>query len=265
MAPHHRRNLYKQRPLASGQNKDTASTNEPDPEESPVLRSLAAPVPAAASYEWTETASRCFQRLIQTNTNKDNQLLLLCLENQVDKTACSMHGNHVLREAFTTCSAQATTLLAFKLQRDYQQLLQLCKNRYACRVVNAMLQHQPDSVVRRLQEVLIAKFEDLSGDRFGNFVVKEAIEHTQCPCFMEHAHRATDGLLAALVSARAPLVYPGWDVVAAAMTFGPIQWRLELATPVLCASPDSWLQYIVDKHTNLSLACRRLRAVISEQ
>jgi hypothetical protein len=253
-----RRNLYKRRI-----EEDNESTVEPDPEKSPVMPSLAAP--AAAGYEWTETASRCFQGLIRTNTKKDNRLLLLGIEGQVDKTACSMHGNHVLREAFVICSAQATASLAFELQRDYGQLLRLCKNKYACRVVNAMLQHQPDWMVCRLHEVLIAEFEDLSRDSFGNFVVQEALEHTQCLCFMEHAHRAADGLLAALVSARASLPSPGWDVVAAAMSFGPIQWRLELAVPVLCASPDSWLQHILDKHTGLSWACRRLRAVVSEQ
>jgi hypothetical protein len=262
MAPHCRY-MYKQLPLISERIEDNAV--EPDPEKSPVPPSLAASVPAAARYEWTETTSRYFQELIRTNTNKDNRLLLLGFEGQVDKTACSMHGNHVLREAFAMCSAQATASLAFELQRDYQRLLWLCKNRYACRVVKAMLQHQPDWVVCRLHQLLIAEFEYLSMDKFGNFVVQEALEHTECLCFMEHAHRATDGLLAALVSARASLQSPGWDVVAAALSFGPIQWRLELAVPVLCASPNSWLQHIVDKHANLSWACRRLRAAVSER
>ena len=242
--------LWTGRPTDS---KPAQEQEQPDPELSPL------PEPHRLGDQlWTKAASLDFQTHISQATNQRGHWLLFCLRGTAVKTANCIHGNHVLRHAFERLPADSTIELARELQADRGVLLCLCRNIYACRVLNAMLQHQHPRETAPLLSILIDNFQDLARNEFGNYVLQEAVEQTPFGVFQKQAHGEAERLLARLeVTLASPINY-AWDVVAAVMNIGPVPWRLELSAPVLCASSASWLAVVLKNNTNMRLACQRL-------
>lgn len=207
---------------------------------------------------WSEQSSRDFQMML-SHSKEIRCYLLQTLGGHAAITALSKNGNHAMRAAFEICSAESTTELALELQRDDSSLFTISTDCFGCRVINAMVQHHPTQNLGSLKKLALKFFHELSSDHFGHHVLCGLLEHSTDSEFLSAVHDRVDVWLGELANMRTNASSPVWDVIAAALTFGPLQWRLELGTCILTAPLHSWFSHVLLRNSSMRLACWRLR------
>lgn len=210
--------------------------------------------------EWTLQSSRGFQYGLKHGTKTEIYHLIELIKNRCPvATALSIHGNHALSTAFDVCTVEATTALAMYLQRDEGTLRMLCKDRFGCRPIISMLMHHPARNLGPIRELVIDAFFYLCTNRFGKFVMIAAIEHADDAEFISRFQDKVEMLVFSLVTTCNTDSPRSWDVVAAALTYGQLDWRLAMYYNTLAAEfPRSFMQHVIDRHGSMRWAHRLL-------
>lgn len=90
---------------------------------------------------------------------------------------CSEHvyANYVLQKLLQTLPSEAISFV-FRYISNNGYFVRQSKNRSACRVVQRLIENAAPHQVEQMINLVVANFEELSMDQFGNFVVQSAFE-----------------------------------------------------------------------------------------
>ncbi|CAJ1459418.1 unnamed protein product [Effrenium voratum] len=116
------------------------------------------------------------QALIRKATNQELAEMAWDFRGHVREAVESMHGNHVIQKFVDYMKPSESRFILEELEK-WAPLARLAKHRYACRVLERILEQYPADAMKELLDTLVTNAKDLIFDSYGNYVLRVLLEH----------------------------------------------------------------------------------------
>ncbi|CAJ1423544.1 unnamed protein product [Effrenium voratum] len=116
------------------------------------------------------------QALIRKANNQELIAMAFEFRGHVREAVESMHGNHVIQKLVDYMRPADSYFILEELEK-WAPLARLAKHRYACRVLERILEQYPPDAMKDLLDTLVTNAKDLIFDSYGNYVLRVLVEH----------------------------------------------------------------------------------------
>lgn len=120
---------------------------------------------------------RMVQSILHLTTESEQQKMALELRGHVKKAVESAHCNHVLQRCIELLRPSAVDFVLCEIGIEDNQVRNLAKHRYGCRVLQRIIEHFSLERLTDLLDKIIFHAQELCFDEYGNYVIKHLIEH----------------------------------------------------------------------------------------
>jgi hypothetical protein len=118
---------------------------------------------------------RLVQRILDLTTDSAQQQMAYELKGHVKEAVESAHCNHVLQRCIELMRPSAVEFVLCEIED--QQVRNLAKHRYGCRVLERIIEHFSLERLTVLLDEIISHAQELCFDQYGNFVIQHLLEH----------------------------------------------------------------------------------------
>ncbi|CAJ1337391.1 unnamed protein product [Effrenium voratum] len=116
------------------------------------------------------------QAMIRKASNAELNEMASEFRGHVREAVESGHGNHVIQK-FVDYMRPGDSYFILEELMAWAPLARLAKHRYACRVLERILEQYPPNAMKDLLDTLVTNTKDLMVDPFGNYVLRVLLEH----------------------------------------------------------------------------------------
>jgi len=126
-----------------------------------------------------QQGSRHVQQLLDDAANDSEfEALALELQDHVGEAAMCPHANHVLRKCISPRAPRAFAMILHEfMSQDPEDIVQLARHRYGCRIIEKMFEVSEASQIDELCNILLEHAKDICMHAFGNYTMQHFLTH----------------------------------------------------------------------------------------
>lgn len=133
--------------------------------------------PAALELSLTVHGCRVIQKAFDIAGGEDRDAFATKLHGNVKELLESQHGNHVLQKCVEVLPPHSVQFIIDELACWPLSWIGVAKHRFGCRVIERLLEHCPEHMVKPLIDAIVTVADVLARHPYGNYVVQHALEY----------------------------------------------------------------------------------------
>ncbi|CAK9063748.1 unnamed protein product, partial [Durusdinium trenchii] len=129
-------------------------------------------------WEYSQDAAGCreVQLAIEMADEESRWRIAAELQDHVWDAACGPHANHVLQKCILVMHPNHVQFIVDVLVRQ-QLVSQAARHKYACRIVQRLIERCPAKQTRHILEALTRDAQSISCHAYGNYVIQHVLQH----------------------------------------------------------------------------------------